>query len=290
MLGNRVKLWVPVIIISLIISITVASTVSAQGKYSIPAWVKGIAGFWAEDKITDDEFGEGLSFLIDQGIIKVPKIQSLENEIKRLESDNRILKGGAEFLGKLSEFENKQELTDGYVPPGRFYRDDLYDFSLKLPIDWKIDKSNSFSTPESTPLLTVFTTSLDGYPPHVAIYYNDRTDILQTIALLGSEMVVQTLISEMISTIPNFKLLSSETFDHDDGGLTIFLEYAYTAERDGRHYTAHEFSRMYLHGYGGGYTFTYSAKSSDYDEYYSGFEGVSLGFNDHKLNRYKAKN
>jgi len=85
-LGNWLKLWVPVIIVSLIISITLASSVDAQGKYSIPAWVKGVAGFWAEDKITDDEFGEGLSFLIEEDIIKVPKIESLKQQVIQLES------------------------------------------------------------------------------------------------------------------------------------------------------------------------------------------------------------
>jgi len=71
--------------VSLIISITVVATVSAQEKYSIPAWVKGVAGFWAENKISDDEFGEGLSFLIDQNIIKVPQIESLKQKVNQLE-------------------------------------------------------------------------------------------------------------------------------------------------------------------------------------------------------------
>jgi len=91
-LGNWLKLWVPIIIVSLIISITVASTVSAQGKYSIPAWVKGVAGFWAEDKITDDEFGEGLSFLIDNEIIRIPLIEELKNENIQLKNENDELK------------------------------------------------------------------------------------------------------------------------------------------------------------------------------------------------------
>lgn len=91
MLGNWLKLWVPIIIVSLIISITLASSVDAQGKYSIPAWVKGVAGFWAEDKISDQEFGEGLTFLIDQGLIKVPKITELENRVHQLENENAKL-------------------------------------------------------------------------------------------------------------------------------------------------------------------------------------------------------
>jgi hypothetical protein len=71
------------------ISIT---SISAQSQYNIPAWVKGIAGFWAEDKITDDEFGEGLAFLIDNEIIKIPIIQQLQNENAQLKSENSELR------------------------------------------------------------------------------------------------------------------------------------------------------------------------------------------------------
>jgi len=81
----------------LIVSVSVTS-ISAQSQYDIPSWVKGIAGFWAEDKITDSEFGEGLAFLIDNEIIKVPKIQELENKITQLENENRELRNAAKFV------------------------------------------------------------------------------------------------------------------------------------------------------------------------------------------------
>ena len=69
-----------------LLSVTVTS-ISAQSKYDIPAWVKGVAGFWSEGKITNDEFGDGLSFLIDNDIIKVPKIKQLESENSKLKND-----------------------------------------------------------------------------------------------------------------------------------------------------------------------------------------------------------
>jgi hypothetical protein len=75
----------------LIVSVSSAS-IYAQSQYDIPSWVKGVAGFWAEDKISDSEFGEGLSFLIDNKIIKVPLIQELENEIAQLEDENAELR------------------------------------------------------------------------------------------------------------------------------------------------------------------------------------------------------
>jgi len=100
-LGNWLKLWVPVIIVSLIISITLASSVDAQGKYSIPAWVKGVANFWVEGNISDTEFGESISFLIEQNILRVEmpddsewkaEADKLYKENKKLEAENKKLK------------------------------------------------------------------------------------------------------------------------------------------------------------------------------------------------------
>jgi len=35
----------------------------------IPSWVKGVAGFWAQGQITDDEFKEAIRFLVNNGIL-----------------------------------------------------------------------------------------------------------------------------------------------------------------------------------------------------------------------------
>ena len=43
----------------------------AVSSHGIPGWVKGIAGWWAQGKISDDEFVSAIKFLIHQGIIKV---------------------------------------------------------------------------------------------------------------------------------------------------------------------------------------------------------------------------
>ena len=100
-MGNWLKLWVPIIIVSLIISITLASSVDAQGKYSIPAWVKGVANFWVEGNISDTEFGESISFLIEHNILRVEmpddgewkaEADKLYKENKKLEAENKKLK------------------------------------------------------------------------------------------------------------------------------------------------------------------------------------------------------
>ncbi len=78
-----------------------------SSEYDIPAWVKGIAGFWVEDRISDKDFGDGLSFLINEDIIKVPLLQSLENQVTDLENQITLL----EF-----EIKRYEELNGSLLP------------------------------------------------------------------------------------------------------------------------------------------------------------------------------
>ena len=40
-------------------------------EHSIPEWVKGIAGFWAQDMVNDDQYFTSLQYLIDHGYLKI---------------------------------------------------------------------------------------------------------------------------------------------------------------------------------------------------------------------------
>ena len=42
-----------------------------QSQGDIPGWIKATAGFWVDDTITDDEFLQAISYLIEEGVIKV---------------------------------------------------------------------------------------------------------------------------------------------------------------------------------------------------------------------------
>lgn len=50
--------------------VVVPVTVSAQ-QTSIPGWIKNIAGFWADDQTSDDDFVNAIEYLIGEGIINV---------------------------------------------------------------------------------------------------------------------------------------------------------------------------------------------------------------------------
>lgn len=72
----------------MVLVIVTIGTASAYGQsQDIPEWVKGVAGFWAEGKITDLEFTEAIEFLIDQNIISVTRTEPQEDQEMRSEID-----------------------------------------------------------------------------------------------------------------------------------------------------------------------------------------------------------
>ena len=62
-----------VLLVSVFISFGVFSqSASAQ---DIPPWIKNNASWWAEDKINDDEFVNGIQYLIQKEILRIPQTQ-----------------------------------------------------------------------------------------------------------------------------------------------------------------------------------------------------------------------
>ena len=87
----------------LIVTIIIAGSVSFGTAYSqgneIPEWIKSIAGFWAEDRITDSEFIDALELLIEQGIIHIDDSQ----KIQELEKENADLR---QRIGAINDIED----------------------------------------------------------------------------------------------------------------------------------------------------------------------------------------
>lgn len=98
-----------------LVSIVTYGTASAQ-ENNIPAWIKNNAGWWAEEKISDQDFVQGIQWLIQSDFIVITPI---ENNLRESEqqipswikvvagfwaenkiSDNEFL-GGIQFLIKI---------------------------------------------------------------------------------------------------------------------------------------------------------------------------------------------
>ena len=128
--------WMVVIFVSVMILGTLSfSAINAQSEYSIPSWVKGVANFWVEDNISDYEFGEAITFLIEQGILRVelPDVvntseddewkseagklfkenQQLTQEIKSLKEANQLLRENSDLNYEL--YLEQWNLNQGYI-------------------------------------------------------------------------------------------------------------------------------------------------------------------------------
>ena len=60
------------------------SVIVNPAQFSIPSWVKNVAGFWCQDKIDDASFVEGIQYLIDSGIIVIPATSESFNETQEV--------------------------------------------------------------------------------------------------------------------------------------------------------------------------------------------------------------
>jgi len=44
---------------------------TAETAEGVPDWVRNNAGWWADGQISDDDFVNGIKYLVEQGIIRV---------------------------------------------------------------------------------------------------------------------------------------------------------------------------------------------------------------------------
>jgi len=109
----------------------------------IPEWVKGVANFWVEGNISDSEFGESISFLIEQNIIQVelPQEAGFQNTdiIRNLEVENIKLQNEVKDLkNKIISLEIQNKLlsessSPSYDPPS--YNPPTYNDSYEIRYD-----------------------------------------------------------------------------------------------------------------------------------------------------------
>ena len=107
------KIFAISVIIAIVFAVSITS-VSAQSQYDIPPWIKNVAGLWAKEKITDTDFGGGITYLIDKEIIKIPKITELQDQITLLKSENK------NFTDNKITLENKTKVPTKPSSPAQY--------------------------------------------------------------------------------------------------------------------------------------------------------------------------
>ena len=101
---GKKSILITTIVLGIVFSVMTFSATYAQEKYEIPSWIKQTAGFWAEEKISDQDFGESLSFLIENEIINIPQMEKLKIENQQLKEE-------------MKSFEERLQIVEGKSGP-----------------------------------------------------------------------------------------------------------------------------------------------------------------------------
>lgn len=83
-------------------SSNIHQTSSTNPAIQIPTWIRSSAGYWAKGDMSDADFTKAIEFLIEQGIMKIPHIQSSASHSNQIP---KWVKNNAEWwsLGKISD-------------------------------------------------------------------------------------------------------------------------------------------------------------------------------------------
>ena len=107
------KVILVILAVTLVTAVGLGSVAYAQSD-EIPKWIKGVADYWINDKITDSDFTEAMGFLINSGVITVDNNPSqkvnnhnIELEQKNQQLENQIL----ELQKRITELEQTPVIT-----------------------------------------------------------------------------------------------------------------------------------------------------------------------------------
>ena len=164
---------------------------------TVPAWIKNTAGWWATDKIPDEEFLKGINFLIDNGllVIDLPEVQGLSEEKKKINDRNQW--EFSRYLDRIQKIVDQDKRYIEYPNPSndvikKFLRD-----YVKWNYDQQIEVGNQgFPNPE-------YVLIDDVYHLEYKIYVNDQPPALPL---------------DHVSTLTNsFKMWEDMEFNANDG-------------------------------------------------------------------------
>ena len=164
---------------------------------AIPAWIKNTAGWWATDKIPDEEFLTGINFLIDTGLLVVDmsNVQGLTEEEQKVKDRNEW--EFARYLDRIEKTVNKDKRYIEYPNPSN----DVIKKFLRDYVKWNYDSqieigNKGFPNPE-------YVLIDDVYQLQYKIYVNEQPSGLPL---------------DHVSTLVNsFKVWEEMEFSANDG-------------------------------------------------------------------------
>ncbi len=165
--------------------------------HSVPTWIKNTAGWWATDKIPDEEFLKGINFLIDNGllVINIPDLSKMSEEEQKILDRNEW-----EFTRYLDRIEKTVSEDKRYIeypnPSNDVIKKFMRDYA-KWNYDQQVEIGNhGFPNPE-------YVLIDDVYHLEYKIYVNDQPPALP--------------LDHVSTLIDSFKLWEETEFNASDG-------------------------------------------------------------------------
>ena len=84
---------------------------NGQLEMGIPGWVKNNAGWWANGEIDDDSFVQGIQFLIQEGVMKIPlTTQVTDSDDDEIPDDVDVCPNQAETINQFEDSDGCPEI------------------------------------------------------------------------------------------------------------------------------------------------------------------------------------
>jgi len=139
-------------------SLSLSNTAEAQsGK--IPEWIQNIALFWGEDQISESEFVNALEFLGDEGILKLPAVESaeaqeisdsireLEQRIEKVETKQTSPESATTDPTRDPKFDDSSyPTTFAICPSDKIRHFDKIHFKLNLGLNESVHSSDGYDS------------------------------------------------------------------------------------------------------------------------------------------------
>ena len=127
----RIIFIVPLLMLVLVMGLPLSN---AQG---VPDWVKNTAGWWATDAISETEFVNAISFLVNVGIISVQGENKCVNDL-------------------LKYFDDKQKILDACNEHNSSIHEKLIPYEIKLEFNSEGFRGEEFSKEKSSDVYRIF--------------------------------------------------------------------------------------------------------------------------------------
>lgn len=108
---NKPSLKFLLIPLSTVILVSLTTMSNSTAESAIPNWIKELTKSWSEDKISNDEFAEGVDYMIKNKILKLSEMESLITENQKLKHELNYLQSQLSEYERMSTTEEKLKIT-----------------------------------------------------------------------------------------------------------------------------------------------------------------------------------